>query len=100
MPRSKVIALRLGPAELSSLRQIPGASDSERVRALIQNAGVSGEFARVIAAAVAKEIGQKIATAVAADGGLTRQDFHRRLGELVAQLDAILKNFSQLQTKR
>lgn len=41
MSRQKTIAVRLDPAELTVLRQQPGDTDSERVRALLHNRGIS-----------------------------------------------------------
>jgi len=55
MSRAKIIAVRLDQAELTALRRVPGAGDSERVRNLIMNSGIADSTADKIAGAVRQE---------------------------------------------
>jgi len=52
---AKQIGIRVTQAELTALRRVPGTNDSARVRALIQNQGISDGLAHKIAEVIRQQ---------------------------------------------
>jgi len=58
---AKQIGIRVTPSELVALRRVPGNNDSARIRALIQNQGISDGLVHNIAEVIRQENAQLLA---------------------------------------